>query len=182
MKSNRLLCGGLLACLGLFLGCTARQYEPIKLAVPFVEQHPDDCGAATLSMLFALYGITVPLAEVEQQLFIPALKGTTPELIVDFGLRNGLKLEQGQKDWGFLVENLERGLPAIVLFGPSAGGETGHFVVATGLNRYRNKVRLHDGRLENRWMLRDNFLARWERGHYTVLWPTIPQDLGVSAE
>ena len=183
MKKNRFLTTLPPFLLGLFLvGCIGLPSKAVKLSVPYVPQNPDACGAASLSMLLQYYGHSVPLEEVEGYLFVPVLKGTTPELIVDCASQKGLPLLKSHENYGFLLKNLERGLPSIVFFGAQKEDKSGHFAVVTGVNKNHDRIRLHNGEWENRWMLKESFLEQWERGRYTVLWSESPQDVGVGLE
>lgn len=149
---------------------TVRADPDHALTVPFIEQQgPNDCGAAALAMLIEYYDGTTDYEHLRNTMTVPALGGTIPALIVAAATEAGYDAAVIDGDPDTLASHLRKALPLIILLGPIDGNETGHFVVATGMNRGRRAIRIHDGKLADRWVTAESFRTRWSLSNYTAI-------------
>jgi len=132
------------------------------LDVPFLEQPVDRCGAASAAMVAQYYGRALDQAELDRFALIPALAGTTPELLVEGVERQGWQAEVVRGDTSSLAAYLSSGAPVIVMLGPAGADPRGHFVVATGWDPNRQALRVHSGQSKNRWIKYAGWYPRWE--------------------
>jgi len=120
-------------------------------------------------MVLTYHGSSVDDGEIIEQVHLPALKGTIPELLAEAAADAGLEARVVRGDVARLESWLRRGLPPIVLLSASPEASRGHFVVVTGINADRSWIRLHTGTRQNHWMSRQAFEKRWKNGRFLVL-------------
>ena len=155
---------------GLLAACTAPKQGAHLLDVPFLEQPDDLCGPASVSMVARFYGVAPDLEKLEQDVFLPALAGSIPDLLAEGARRQGLDAEVVRCEEPQLHEWLAAGFPLILLLAPAGKDPRGHFVVATGSKPAKSALRVHSGSRQNRWLAARHWKKRWEEaGNKIVL-------------
>lgn len=157
-KWNWVLAGALVS--SLAGGCLSPE-RTVLIDVPFQEQPQDRCGAASVGMVAQYLGFDLDMEALDREVYIPALAGTVPELMVEGARKQGLwaRVEKGSE--ADLQQWLEEGTPPILLLAPAGDSTKGHLVVVTGLNVQTGALRVHSGRDRNRWMSRKAWQPRW---------------------
>ena len=157
-KWSRVLAGALASI--LVAGCLSPG-PTVLIDVPFQEQLPDRCGAASVGMVAQYLGVDLDMEVLDREVYIPALAGTVPELMAEGARKQGLwaRVEKGSE--ADLQQWLEEGTPPILLLAPAGDNSKGHLVVVTGVNLQTGALRVHSGRDRNRWMSRKAWFARW---------------------
>lgn len=164
-RTFRLLLLPLLLAL-LSSACTAPSpaTRTVTLSVPFLPQPPDQCGPAALAMLETFYGRTPDLPALTDYLLIPALAGTTPDLLAEAARRDGFSVQNAPLTPRQIHAVLAAGDPLILLLGPNPktpDDPRGHFLVATGHNPRTHALRAHTGLRNNVWLPSAEWLPRY---------------------
>lgn len=156
-----------LAQTGVVFLCAAcnTPYAATKLMVPVHFQEEHQCGPAALAMVLNFYGHDVQPQTLTPTVYLPALQGTTPQLLAEVARHYGFEaaIEAGDKE--HLEQWLLEGIPPIVFLGNR--DTYGHFVVVTGLSARR--IRMHNGQQQDTWMKQTQFLDQWRHGRNTAL-------------
>ncbi|MCE9614311.1 MAG: C39 family peptidase [Lentisphaerae bacterium] len=142
---------------------------PAELKVPFIRQDPHQCGAAALAMVLAFHGRPADIDALESEIYIPALRGTIPALMVEAAGRRGLAGRTQTATLEDLITAINRRLPPIVLLAPDGPHDVGHFLVVTGVRRGGTLLRAHGPNAPDIWWNRDAFLSRWEGASRTAV-------------
>ena len=142
---------------------------PGPLAVPFVAQRKDTCGAAALAMVAAYWGRPLPHEEIARELLRPELHGIAGSSLAGFAKDRGLETWTYEGDLAQLREFVGKGRPLIVAW--SVGGGRYHDVVVVGFDDARHEVIVNDpARGPGRRVSSDAFEKRWAgAGHWTLL-------------
>ena len=111
----------------------------VELAVPFVPQEKDTCGAAALAMVLAYWGEPVPHDEIAGALLEPERRGIRGARLESFARARGLLAVAYEGDLGQLRDFVAKGRPLVV-----AWKQAGRFhdVVVVGFDR--DAVVVHD--------------------------------------
>ena len=156
--------------LTVLLSACAVHRAASPLDVPFYPQHREGhCGATALRMVLTYHGLPADDGEIVEQVHLPALKGTIPELLAEAATGAGLEARVVRGDVARLESWLRQGLPPIILLSASAETSRGHFVVVTGIDADRSWIRLHTGTRRNHWMSTQEFEERWKNGRFLAL-------------
>ena len=158
-----------LVCLAL-PGCrTTPPRAALLLDVPFLAQHQDYCGSASLAMVLQFHGRLGDEERIAADVHLPALHGTIPELLAEAARKTGLQahIERGSPEE--LRRWLADGTPPIVLLGAPRAADRGHFVVVTGVADDGEEVYVHSGRRANQPLAARTFHAQWKQGGFTAL-------------
>ena len=141
----------------------------IQLAVPFVPQQRDTCGAASLTMVMRYWGFDVDEGQVAAALVEPGRPGISGSRLEAFARSRGFFALVYEADAGQLKESLAKGRPLIVAL--RTGRDLDHDVVVTGYDWARDEVALHDPALgRDRRVAMVEFEKRWSgAGHWTLL-------------
>lgn len=119
-------------------------------------------------MVLHRYGIRVQSGAL-RDLYLPALKGTIPDLVAEAAVDHGLTARVTRGSLAQLCRWLDRGIPVIVLLASPSSAEQGHFAVVTGVNRPQTRIRLHTGRRRNHWCDADTFMHRWKQAAFKAV-------------
>lgn len=99
--------------------------------------------------------------------YIPALGGTTPEVLLHAaptaGLASRAILPATPENPAPIFDALSAGRPVILLLAPASGAADptlGHFLVATGFRPGTRALRVHTGNTPNRWLPAKSWLPR----------------------
>ncbi|MGB4047184.1 MAG: C39 family peptidase [Kiritimatiellia bacterium] len=159
-----------LVAIGLLTACFAPMHHAYLLDVPFVAQPDDHCGPASVTMVARFYGVEPDLEKLEQDVFVPALAGSIPDLLAEGARRQGLAAEVVHCEEPQLHEWLAAGFPLILLLAPVGKDPRGHFVVATGSQPATSALRVHSGNRQDRWLVARRWKKRWhDAGNKIVL-------------
>ena len=140
----------------------------IQLAVPFVPQQKDTCGAASLTMVMRYWGDDVTHDQVAATIVEAEKPGIAGSRLEAFARGRGYFALAYEADAAQLRESLAKGRPLIVALRVAGGFD--HDVVVTGMDG-KGDVRLHDPALgRDRQMARAEFEERWTgAGHWALL-------------
>ena len=148
-------------------GCSTGNGKRGLLDVPFRIQEGNHCGTDALEMVLRYYGVAVDRNTMAEQVFIPALQGTVPDLLACAATEAGFCGRVVRGDVPQLKKWLGMGIPPIVLLGPDNAGDKGHFVVVTGIDGER--IVAHSGAGRNRRYKANAFLKRWRAGGFVAV-------------
>jgi tetratricopeptide (TPR) repeat protein len=132
----------------------------VQLAVPFVPQEKDTCGAAALAMVMGYWGREVPHGEIAGALVESELRGIRGSRLADFARERGMTAIAFAGDVGILRDQLGKGRPLVVAV--DAGRGRLHDLVVVGFDDERSEAIVHDpargpgrrigaGELERKW-------------------------------
>jgi ABC-type bacteriocin/lantibiotic exporter with double-glycine peptidase domain len=113
-----------------------------SLGVPFVSQHKDTCGAASLTMVLRYWHEDVSQDDVARALVRPELHGIAGSRLAEFARGRGLEAVTYRGDMAQLREFVGRGRPLIVAW--QLGGSRYHDVVVVGFDDERAAVIVND--------------------------------------
>ena len=137
------------------------------LDVPFRYQTGNQCGAAALDMVLQYNGVLVQWNRIKSDVYLPALKGTTPGLIADAAQTYGLKASVTHGTIHQLRSWLNADI-APILFYRTKSGINGHFVVVTGIGNTTNYF-IHSKASRNKNESHAELIANWGRGDFTAI-------------
>jgi ABC-type bacteriocin/lantibiotic exporter with double-glycine peptidase domain len=139
------------------------------LAVPFVAQHKDTCGAASLTMVLRYWHDEVTHDEVARELLRPELHGIAGSSLADFARDRGFEAVTYRGDMEQLRDFVGKGRPLIVAW--HLGGARYHDVVVVGFDDARGAVLVNDPAAgASRAVGVARFLKRWAgAGYWTLL-------------
>jgi ABC-type bacteriocin/lantibiotic exporter with double-glycine peptidase domain len=131
-----------------------------SLSVPFVSQHKDTCGAASLTMVLRYWSEDVSQDDVARALVRPELHGIAGSELAAFARARGFEAVAYQGDMAQLRDFVGKGRPLIVAW--HLGGSRYHDVVVVGFDDERGAVLVNDpaagasravgaGKFEKRW-------------------------------
>jgi len=117
------------------------------LDVPFHPQpSPNLCGVNCLAMAFDYFAVPYAFDDLTSKAFVPALEGSTPELLADVAETYGLHAEIKKLDGVASKAAIESGLLPIVFIPPADGEHIGHFILVTGSGENHRYIQAHDGK------------------------------------
>jgi len=140
-----------------------------SLAVPFVSQHEDTCGAASLTMVMRYWGEDVAQEDVVRALVHPELRGIAGSRLAEFARNRGFEAVAFRGDMAHLREFVGKGRPLIVAW--HVRGSLYHDVVVIGFDDKRRAVLVNDPAAgASRGVGVDRFEKRWAgAGYWTLL-------------
>lgn len=166
MDRSALIRVGLPALAMLLNGCMTLPRH--TLDVPFrPQQSPNLCGVNCLAMSFDFFGVPYDFEDLTTKAFVPALDGSTPELLADVAESYGLQAVIKGLDKTAVKAAVESGVLPILFIPPAHGETIGHFILVTGSAGNPGYIRAHDGKHRHRRCL----LAH---DNYTTLLLAIP--------
>lgn len=130
------------------------------LDVPFVKQRDQFCGPASLSSVFAYYGIEISQEEIAKEVYDPRLKGALITDLESYAKRKGFKTLLKEGNLQELKETIDKGIPPIVLvdlgylwvsvphYMVVVGYDGDLFFVHTG---YEERKKFHSKELDRIW-------------------------------
>jgi ABC-type bacteriocin/lantibiotic exporter with double-glycine peptidase domain len=130
----------------------------VQLAVPFVPQEKDTCGAASLAMVLQYWGLPADHEALAAAASEPGRRGIAGSRLVEAARGQGVFAIAYEGGLLQLKASLEKGRPVIVALG--ARGELLHDVVVVGFEDGRVLVHdpaegrdrsLREGEFERRW-------------------------------
>ena len=139
------------------------------LAVPFVPQGKDTCGAAALAMVLRYWGQEAGHDEIAGALLEPELRGIAGSKLEAFARGRGMTAIAHAGDLDHLRGHIGKGRPLIVAW--AMGGGRYHDVVVTGVDDDKREVVVHDpARGASRRVGFEPFERRWAKaGRWTLL-------------
>jgi ABC-type bacteriocin/lantibiotic exporter with double-glycine peptidase domain len=138
------------------------------LAVPFVPQQKDTCGAASLAMVLRYWQVEISHDEIASALGDPELRGIRGSRLEAFARERGLTAIAYAGDLAQLREYVSKGRPLIVAW--KLGRDRYHDVVVVGFAE-NGRVLVHDPAAgAGRAVEVRAFEERWAAaGHWTLL-------------
>ena len=153
--------------MGAFLAILIASSQP--LAVPFVPQEKDTCGAAALAMVLRYWERPIRHEDIASALLAPELRGIPGSRLAEFARQHGLTAIAYEGDLAQLRDYVAKGRPLIVAW--KLGRDRYHDVVVVGFDDARRAVLVNDPAegAERSIPLR-KFEKRWAgAGHWTLL-------------
>jgi ABC-type bacteriocin/lantibiotic exporter with double-glycine peptidase domain len=148
-------------------------------AVPLVKQNSaQDCGAASLSMVFEHWGVDVPAETLAQECAVAGQEGLRAVALRDAARRRGFSAYLFAGRVADLEHELRRGRPVVVGVVKSAGPvSVAHFEVVVGLHPRAERVALLDPARGLVWNTVPEFAEEWAatKGVTLVVFRTEPR-------
>jgi ABC-type bacteriocin/lantibiotic exporter with double-glycine peptidase domain len=145
----------------------------LSLGVPFVSQHKDTCGAASLTMVLRYWKEDVSQDDVARALVRPELHGIAGSRLAEFARGRGLEAVAYRGDMTQLRDFVGKGRPLIVAW--HLGGSRYHDVVVVGFDDERKAVLVNDPAAgPSRAVGVTRFEKRWAGAGYWTLLVTRP--------
>jgi ABC-type bacteriocin/lantibiotic exporter with double-glycine peptidase domain len=140
-----------------------------SLSVPYVAQHKDTCGAASLAMVLRYWSEDVSQDDVAGALVRPELHGIAGSRLAEFARSRGLEAVAYRGDMAQLRDFVAKGRPLIVAW--HLGGSRYHDVVVVGFDDDRGAVLVNDPAAgPSRAVGVRKFEERWAgAGYWTLL-------------
>jgi ABC-type bacteriocin/lantibiotic exporter with double-glycine peptidase domain len=133
--------------------------ERASIEVPYVEEEPNYCGPASLSMVMGFYGKSVDQSTIGSD--IVGEKGVTIDNLVDKAQSYGFDAFTGSCQFNGLLGFLAEGKPVIARV-LSNEGTNGHFIVVTGYDNSLGVLYVNDPAQPNRLTVTfDEFSEMW---------------------
>ncbi|RMH01216.1 MAG: peptidase C39, partial [Aquificota bacterium] len=85
------------------------------LDVPFVKQRDQFCGPASLSSVFAYYGVNISQEDIASEVYDPRLKGALITDLENYAKKRGFKTLLKEGSLQELKQAIDMGIPPIVL-------------------------------------------------------------------
>jgi hypothetical protein len=155
------------------------------LAVPFVPQNKDTCGAAALAMVLRYWGVAASHDAIAGELMTKELHGIPGSRLADLARGRGLIATAYAGDLGHLRNFVGKGRPLIVAWGLGRGRF--HNVVVVGFEEDGAVLVNDPARGAGRAVPAAEFEERWAAaGHWTLLVmpapPSLEEGLAASRE
>jgi ABC-type bacteriocin/lantibiotic exporter with double-glycine peptidase domain len=140
-----------------------------SLGVPFVPQHKDTCGAASLTMVLRYWSDDVSQDDVVRELVRPELQGIAGSHLAEFARGRGFEAVTYRGDMAHLRDFVGKGRPLIVAW--HLGGSRYHEVVVVGFDDERRAILVNDPAVgASRAVGVARFEKRWAgSGYWTLL-------------
>lgn len=160
----------------LSCGCVSTPKNALVIDVPFQAQEQTDyCGVVSLAMSLDYYNIPYNFTNLVNETYIPALNGSSLELIASTANKYGLDASIDYLTVGSLQQVLEsKAVPIIYLY-PLNDSKIGHFAVLTGISLDRKKMRIHHINKPNIWIKSSKLTKRSHRGVFPTVILSKPQ-------
>lgn len=141
----------------------------LSLAVPFVGQEQNTCGAASLAMVLRYWGAGTSHDEIAREVVRPELKGALGSRLVTFARSRGFFAIAYEGDLQQLRDSLAKGRPVVVAW--NLGQGLLHNVVVLGMETAGRRLLVNDPELgPRRWVDEEVFESRWGGAdHWTLL-------------
>ncbi len=139
--------------LAIAYGCTTVPKNAVSLEIPFVAQTAtNQCGATALAMAFQYYGIDYNPSNLEQEVYIPVLKGSPMILLAEAATRRNLSCTSTNLDLLGIKNTLTASNIPIIYLKPTSTHTVGHFAVVTGIDNNLKKIAIHGEAKPDLWI------------------------------
>lgn len=139
-------------------------YADADLSLPFIPQTEFQCGPSAVAMVLAYSGTSVPLAQLEAEIYSPALHGSLQPALVAAGRRHGF-LAYELDSFDEILAETAAGSPVIILQNRGLSWKPlWHYAVVTGFNAARRQLYLSSGTENHREIATRTVQATWARG------------------
>jgi predicted double-glycine peptidase len=175
MKTLPLLCALIL----LFHGCASGptplpEGAKVLSGVPFFPQEDYQCGPAVLATVMNYWyarsgsAVRTGVDEIAQAIYSPGARGVLPTDLENYPRKKGFVTEQFAGSISRLRENIDRGVPVILLvdYGLSVY-QLDHFLVATGYTG--DGIIVNSGRKERQVVSNSELEKAWKKTGYWAL-------------
>jgi ABC-type bacteriocin/lantibiotic exporter with double-glycine peptidase domain len=158
------------------IAASASAQDLVMLDVPFVSQHKNGCGAASVAMVLQYWqnqrgqSPVVDPAEVYRTIYDNGARGVYASAMETYFRRHGFRTFALRGEWRDLQEHLGKGRPLIVAL--KTGRDDRHFVVVTGLDHRPDLLLKHDPAAGRKLLKqsRAEFEKQWKAaGNWTLL-------------
>jgi ABC-type bacteriocin/lantibiotic exporter with double-glycine peptidase domain len=136
--------------------------------LPFHPQESYQCGPASLAGVLNYWGVAVTPDEVARNIFSASAGGTLTIDMVLYARQKGLSAEQYKGSLDNLRQNIDSGLPIVVLV--DLGGvllQMNHFMVIVGYTEFG--ILANSGKDHEKFIPEDDFLKSWEKTNFWTL-------------
>ncbi len=124
----------------------------VTVDVPFLPQPPNQCGPVALLMVARHYGLDPDPDALRAAAYIPALDGTTPEVLLhaaqSIGFPDARLHPLDPSNPQPLIDAIDSGIPPILFLAPPDGAadpSRGHFLVVVGYQPATGTLLVHSG-------------------------------------
>lgn len=149
--------------------------QPLRLAVPIVEQERERCGPAALGMVLRYYAAPDSALARAAATYDPVLRGALITDLARAARASGYVADVTQSTPEDLAAALEDGVPPIVLYDVGFGPlRKQHYAVVVGWDPARERFTLHDGRARPRGMSARELAGRLEKAGALALFVRRP--------
>jgi len=157
-------------------GCISPPRHATVINVPFrPQEQTNHCGVVSLAMALDYYNITYNITNLIEEAFIPALNGSSLELLADTANKYGINTEIHS----ILANNLQQIIVAkhipIIYLSPLKNSDIGHFAIITGISSNGRKLRIHETDRPNHWVQTSNICKRSTDGIFPALTLSMPE-------
>jgi len=130
------------------------------LDVPFVKQRDQFCGPASLSSVFAYYGVNISQEDIASEVYDPRLKGALITDLENYAKKRGFKTLLKEGSLQELKQAIDMGIPPIVLVDLGyLWVSVPHYMVVVGYDKntffvhtgYEEKKKYTDKELDRLW-------------------------------
>lgn len=170
----------------LCVSVAAEEAPAIWLDVPYVKQHPEGCGAASIAMVMRYWlaqdgrpaDERADAAYILRSLHSRTGHGIYASSMSEYLQEQGFRTFSFAGDWEMLRRHLLEGRPLIVALKPSVMDHTLHYVVVAGIDSQREFILMNDpAERKLRKVERATFEKQWEGArNWTLL--ALPQESG----
>jgi hypothetical protein len=133
-----------------------------RLAVPFFSDDSDKCGPVALASILAYWGKSAPLRDLQEEVYLPAIRGSLPMDLLTAAKARGLDATSYRGSLSNIIDEINEGHPLIILL--DSGHwifSQGHFVVITGYDALRGGVYVHSGTSADVFIPYERLLTPW---------------------
>ncbi len=161
--------------LGLMAGSLASASSPLFINVPFFPDKTDQCGPATLAGVLSFWGKPIEPPQLRQEMYLAKLHGTLPMDLMLTAKAHGLKTDMVRGSLDTLRTELEAGRPVLAMLNTGfAAVPFDHYVIVTGLDDDRQRLKVHSAGKANTEMTYKKFMRQWEKTDYWTLLTRLP--------
>jgi len=159
----------------LFCGCVSKPRHAKVIEVPFLPQvQTNHCGVTSLAMALDYYNIAYNLTNLVNEAYIPALNGSSLELLADTASTYGLHASIDSINADSLQQIISQKYIPIIYLTPINNSKIGHFAVITGISSDSKKLRIHEIDRPDHWVRTSKLSKRSIAGHFPSLTLSIP--------
>jgi tetratricopeptide (TPR) repeat protein len=150
---------------------------------PFVAQQDYECGPAALAMVLQAAGVSAPLQQLVDQVYLPGRKGSLQVEMLAASRRHGMVAYLLQPQLEALLREVAAGHPVLVFQNLSLPVyPVWHYAVVTGFDSQRRTLFLHSGVTPHLEMSFFTFEQTWARGAKWSMAVVAPNHLPATAQ
>jgi len=130
--------------------------------IPFIVQKKDQCGPASLAMVFGYYRVRISPDDLAEELRIEKMSGSLNLDLLIAARRHGFSARTPPGTIQTLKDYISRDIPVIALVAPDPAEDFFHFLVVYGFDDQTGQFIVHSGRKRALKIGYDEFRRIWE--------------------